>query len=227
MYIFLFNFFKWLSENKYFLYLLQYCITQNIITIAILPIYSSWGIPFSPLSILGNFIFSPFLFLYIVLSCIIFVGFFFQHAFTWVINILQKITKIWIYLMENLSSLFDVGFIGFIDIPELSYLFCWGSIVILLYYRKIFFNKITFFLVSSTVLLLLIGIMSSFKKTKNKFFIQEGQNTYLVHYNSENSVIIILMDRKRKTINKNHLKYLLLPEIIKNFKIINPKIMLY
>ncbi|MBU1008017.1 hypothetical protein KKA53_02990 [Candidatus Dependentiae bacterium] len=54
------------------LYLINFVKVQTIVTIASLPILITWGIPISLMSFVGNFIFTPFLAIFLILSSIVF-----------------------------------------------------------------------------------------------------------------------------------------------------------
>lgn len=227
MYIFLVHFYQRLIANKYIVWFLYYCITQNIISIAILPVYATWGIPFSPLSIVGNFIFAPFLSMYIFLSLLIFIGFVFQHAFVWLIILLKKITSFWIGLMYFLETICQVSPIAFIDIAGYWYFLCWGSIVLFFYFNVFEKNVLFSFFMSALLLIVIILIMINVRSSVKNFIIQDWQKTYSVRYINDTTVAVFLLERTRKNLNENELKYTVKPEIIKKFGMINPKILLY
>jgi len=82
----------------------QFMIVQLFLTLISLPIIIAWGLPISLLSPIGNFIFSPFLTAFLLLSSIIF--------FTQMISIpnypliwlLEKLMAIWHYILSFSSS---------------------------------------------------------------------------------------------------------------------------
>ncbi len=83
-----------LQKTTYFLQL------QFYLTLFIWPILICWGIPLSILSPLGNFIFTPFLFIFLLLSSIIF---FFEIIYIpnqWLIYVLDYLCIIWIKLIN-------------------------------------------------------------------------------------------------------------------------------
>lgn len=83
---------------------MQFMIVQLFLTLVSLPIIIAWGLPISLLSPVGNFIFSPFLTLFLLLSSIIF--------FTQMIGIpnqiaiwlLEKVMSVWNYALTFSSS---------------------------------------------------------------------------------------------------------------------------
>src|SRR5579872_4558069 len=82
----------------------QFMIVQLFLTLISLPIIIAWGLPISLLSPIGNFIFSPFLTAFLLLSSIIF--------FTQIISIpnyplillLENLMPLWHYILSFSSS---------------------------------------------------------------------------------------------------------------------------
>jgi hypothetical protein len=211
------NFINQLFKNKYILLFLNYCIIQNIISIAIFPLYSSWGIPFSTLSLLGNLLFSPFLLIYLLFSFIIFISFFLQKWSAMIIACQKYILTLWIYLMSTLSNLIPFKMIVFIDMPELSYILCWGAACILLYIKSNMNNTALMTLYSFIGFFLVLSILVMIPKKHNITIIQDNNLFYAVCYKNEREVYLHAIDKKRKYISEKKMEYTFVPQIRKIF----------
>lgn len=85
-------------------FLLSYIYVQLFITLWSLPILLAWGIPFCPLSFIGNLIFSPLLIGFLVLSSLIF---FTQLCYIpngALIGCLEYLCSGWRYLLHSVSA---------------------------------------------------------------------------------------------------------------------------
>ena len=58
--------------NRFYNHIIQFLQVQLFLSLASLPILVAWGIPFSLATVAGNFLFSPFLTLFLLLSSLIF-----------------------------------------------------------------------------------------------------------------------------------------------------------
>lgn len=225
MYYSFLNFFIQLFLSKKFIYILKYCILQNIITIALLPLYSSWGISFSSLSLIGNFIFAPLLIIYLILSIIILVGFCFQKWFLFIITIQKTLIDIWIYLLYKMSFFIPYGIFTFINNPIISYPLCWTLAGILIFNQAIKKN-IYYYCLYSFISLISVLIILNIIEIKNKICIINDFNIiYIIRYIDENTVYLSVANIKKNFISKKKIEYVLLPEIKKNFGINRPTIL--
>ncbi|MGE0009296.1 MAG: hypothetical protein AB7F19_02035 [Candidatus Babeliales bacterium] len=94
----------------FYLKLLSFIHIQLFVSIVSLPILISWGLPVSTLAPLGNFIFGPFLTLFLGISCIIFfteLCYIPNGIFIWC---LEQITQLWLYLLSHASSTWLLSF---------------------------------------------------------------------------------------------------------------------
>lgn len=126
-----------LRYSLFFNKIISYIIIQNMITIAVIPLYASWGLSFSLLSFVGNFIFLPFLTCYIFLSIIILFLFFFDHVLFFLLYAQKYLLTAWMRSMTLISSVCPIHSFCFINCPSVSYLLCIGSIILLLFLKKI------------------------------------------------------------------------------------------
>lgn len=207
------------------LFFSYYFITQNLITIAILPIYSSWGIPFHPLSLIGNFIFLPFLSLYLILSFFIFVGFCFQSCSYTLIFLLKTLTEFWLTTMYFFGSLFpDFSFV-FINNPTMNYSICWGLLIIFFIFFELK-NQIKKALIASTICLSFALFVLTTNTAKSKHtFINEQNRKFLLRAQDDKKVFLVPLSEKKQILKKEFIEYTVMPEIIKTFGISHPIIL--
>lgn len=219
------NFFKRFFLHKYVLYFLQYCIVQNIITIALLPIYSSWGISFSTLSLIGNFIFSPILIIYLFFSIIILIGFCFQKWFLFIINMQKWLIDIWTFLLCKLTLYIPFGVFTFINNPLISYPLCWGLVIIFIFNENIKKNIYYFFIYTLFSFIFVLIILNNISIKSNFLIIEDFNRLYLIKMVSEDTFYIHDLSMKKSFISEKKIEYLLVPEIKKKFGITNPSIL--
>jgi hypothetical protein len=202
--------------NTFLNYLAYYLITQNIITIAMLPLYSSWGLPFSILSIFGNLIFAPFLSIFIFISTILFIGFIFQVPFFSIIFLLKKVVKIWFFLMTFFAT--DNLSIFFVNNESISYPLCWIITFLLIFSKKIRSSTFLWFILSLLGVFISIFILSKIESKKNIILIEDKENTLIV-YKIKNNIFIFKrpFSRRKSTIKESFISYHLMPDIAKQF----------
>lgn len=201
-YQFFLNFCIQLFFNKYFIYFLNYCILQNIITIALLPLYITWGISFSTLSVLGNFIFTPFLILYLAFSIILLIGFCFQKWFLSIVYLQKKLIDVWIYLLINLTNFIPYLILTFVDLPLLSYSICWLLVLLLIVNIKNNTNIYYSFLYSTLSLIFVLIILSSVKAKNNFFIVKDFNKVYIIKLVKNNTIYLHDLDIKKKLYQK-------------------------
>lgn len=78
---------------------LRYLAMHLFITIASLPILVAWGIPLSRLSLLGNFFFSPVIFLFLLLSSTLFFSEILHIPHGFIDWLLEKVTAAWQWIL--------------------------------------------------------------------------------------------------------------------------------
>jgi hypothetical protein len=212
--------------KKVLLFFSYYFITQNIITIAILPIYASWGIPFHLLSIIGNGLFLPFLSLYLILSLLIFIGFCFQTCSLTLIFFLKTVTLWWLKAMYVSSSMLpDISF-AFIDQGSTQYLICWGALIIFFIFFDIKEKKIQSLLASFIFLSITILILKTPYQEKLIHLIDHKDKKFLLKKEDNDRISIIPLTEKKQYPKKDFLEYVVYSEIAKIWGITHPKIIL-
>jgi hypothetical protein len=211
--------------KKVFLFFSYYFITQNLITIAILPIYSSWGIKFHCLSLIGNFIFLPFLTAYLILSFFIFIGFCFQSCSFSLVYLLKKLTEYWLSLMYWLSSTSpDISF-AFLDNPGINYSLCWGMLVLFFTFLDIKTETIKKTLFASFLCLFFaLFILKTQKTSITHKLIDQRNKKFLIRHAGKNNIFLFSLSEKKVIPKKDFLDYVIIPEIIKTFGITDPEI---
>ena len=87
---------------------IRFVILQLFLTLVSLPIIIAWGLPISALSPLGNFIFSPVLTLFLLVSSLLFFCELLHIPNTWLALLLEYITTLWHMLLgwANNTGLF-------------------------------------------------------------------------------------------------------------------------
>lgn len=83
---------------------------QLLISIVVLPILITWGLPISMMTIIGNLIFAQFLTAFIFVSSVLFVFDLLGIPNYWVMQALELITNIWHYFLSFGSSYWLIGF---------------------------------------------------------------------------------------------------------------------
>lgn len=213
--------------KKVFLFFSYYFITQNLITIAILPIYSSWGIEFHFLSLIGNFIFLPFLIAYLMLSFLLFIAFCFQSCSFSLVYLLKKLTEWWLSLMHFFSSICpDISF-AFLDQPLMNYSLCWGILLVFFIFLDIKTETIKKSLFYSFISLFFALFFLSIQKTNiTHKFINQRNKKFIIRHQGNNKVFLIPLSEKKLFPREDFIDYVIIPEITKTFGIPNPKIIL-
>lgn len=90
--------------------LLRFVQLQLFLSLATLPILVSWGLPLSAMSPVGNFVFSPFLSIFLLCASLIFFAELLYIPNNWLIFCLEKITNWWIYCLSFGSKSWLIGF---------------------------------------------------------------------------------------------------------------------
>jgi len=200
---------KHLKKDKllsFLKFIVSYITTQNIINIAIIPIYTSWGLSFSLLSFFGNILFVPFITIYIFISIIILIGLIFEITFYPLIYFLKIITNIWIFLMQKLSSKYFC--IYFIDDALFTYTLCWSFFLIIIK-SKFICSKINRKFIFSSILFILTIFILKLKKPFKNICISEKNNKKCISYYINNKLYLFdyLNRTKGGKFNKNDFLY--------------------
>lgn len=85
-------------------YLIYFIFVQLFLFCISLPILTNWGLSFSMLNILGNLLFTPLLTIQLCLSFFIFFTEILNLPNFFLINLLEYITKFWLFIMEKADS---------------------------------------------------------------------------------------------------------------------------
>lgn len=99
---------RWCSKSasKLFFFIQM----QLFMMLVSLPILVAWGLPLSIMSIVGNLIFSPFLIIFLLISCLIF---FFELCClpnSFLIMCLEQVTQLWSWCVSHGASSWLIGF---------------------------------------------------------------------------------------------------------------------
>ena len=99
------NFFaSWSASISRFLYV------QLFLTLISLPILMYWGIPISLLTFIGNFIFSPLLTVFLLLSSLVFFCALLSIPHRWIAWALELVTSTWLWCLKSVSGSWFIGF---------------------------------------------------------------------------------------------------------------------
>lgn len=86
--------------HKIYHFCCNFLVVQLFINLIAWPLFLGWGIPITPLSILGNIIFSPFLTAFLILSSLITIcNLCFLPDF-FILYLLELLTQFWLYLAQ-------------------------------------------------------------------------------------------------------------------------------
>lgn len=195
--------------------------TQIILTIAMIPLYSKFGIPLTFLSFFGNILFSPFLALFIFFSTLIFIFFLIEINPYPAIFFLKKIINFWRFFMEK----FNENQTLYLIFPEnnFKYFFlCWPIFFILIFIKKRYkISNLKFFFISLLAFFLIIFI-NYFDKNKIKSILINdyfSKSSVIIH---ETKSGIHIFDYSTKSKNfkkfKNLLLYKIMGNLCKNYK---------
>lgn len=200
----------------FYKYIAYYLITQNIISIATIPIYSFWGLSFSLLSFIGNIIFMPFLIIFIFLSIILFFGFIFKITLTPLVFLLKKLTSLWFFLLINLGK--RSLCIYFVH-TNYCYLFCWTISFILITFYKLKVTLERWLLISTLSFILCVFTFKQIPPLKNIICLKKN-NKLVIIQNTKKGVYIIDYANKIKNFNPNDNKwglFNLIPSIAREY----------
>jgi len=89
--------------------LLTFLQVQCFLSLVSLPVIVAWGLPFSLMTAVGNFIFSPFITIFLLCSSLIFFTELLSIPNQYLIIILEWITKIWLICLSYGSKSWLVG----------------------------------------------------------------------------------------------------------------------
>src|SRR6185436_7137348 len=79
---------------------LRFLEIQLFITLCSLPILLAWGLPISLASLLGNFVFAPFLTIFLLLSSLLFFGQLCNIPCSFVAQALELVTDFWFWCLQ-------------------------------------------------------------------------------------------------------------------------------
>lgn len=211
--------------SRYFIFFLNYIIIQNIITIGLLPVYSSWGISFSTLLWFGNLLFLPFLSLYL-LVCLAIIFLFFFESFSWIlVSFHNAIIDWWVWCLESLSCCIPYWKLCGVDYAPYSYFFYWGLVFFLFSFTReqysVFFRAGLTSIMCAFSLIIFVSLPPLEKKIVDASGVIP--EIYLL---TKDSSVFILGKQKIKSI-ENKIEYNHVRNIRKYFGIVNPKIFFY
>ena len=217
------------KSKRILAYVLHFLITQFILTISLIPIYSFYGIVVSVLSFVGNIIFMPFLFVFVFLSLIFFIFSLANIIVNPIIFLLNKLVAFWLYIMA-------FGFYKssmFISFPYHSwfyYVSCW-PLAFFLIVNRLVKKSAVIYLACCVFSFCLIIVASRFIYTPDYAVIFDKfspSHIAVVHRHKEGLCVFDYGNRKlTREKSENWLSYNLLPELNKIFGSQNVKYYFY
>lgn len=93
--------------RKWFIPFIQ---VQFFLSLVSLPIIIAWGLPFSLMTMVGNFIFAPFLTIFLLCSSLVFFTEILHIPNAWCIWLLEKVTTFWLWCLQWGSKYWLIGF---------------------------------------------------------------------------------------------------------------------
>lgn len=184
---------------------------QLFLTTVSLPILISWGLPLSAMTAVGNFIFNPFLALFLGIASFIFFTELLGINNSWLIIALSKLTDFWCYCLSFGSKSWLVGFCS---ISPLFLILIAVSAFLIMHHKvwgQLYHSIIALFL----LLFISFTVLYLHKKPYQLFSLNCGRNSITVRVKD---TIVSLQDNgafAKKLSPDNWIQYTLLPELYK------------
>jgi len=192
---------------------LRFLQLQLVISLTLLLILPSWGLPMSILSPIGNMLYMPIFTVFLLLSSTIFFLEVLCVPNEFLIYILEKLTSVWIWLIPDFNNVFLIGFTK----PPLLFLIILPIAIIIILTNK----RIKTIQRSIVALFLLFILASTYLKIINKpcSFVKDipcnnGCVTFI--YNKGNVALIDPGYIGSRVSAISWISYTLAPEIIKS-----------
>ena len=198
------------QKNK----ILNFIQLQLFITLISLPILVAWGLPLSLLTVVGNFVFSPFLTIFLLVSSIIFFCQLLYIPNVLFIYLLQIITRAWLFCMKTVPNYCLVSFA--LPSPLLLALIPTAALAVL-HHKKI--NTSTKGILAYSILLIsAYSLLSLYAKTKDHVRDLECNNKKITTINYNNYTIVVDPGVIGRRISApNWCQYTLIPHLAKSY----------
>lgn len=198
--------------QKIYLFFCNFLIVQLFINLIAWPLFLGWGIPVTPLSIIGNLIFTPFLTGFLILSSLITLCNLFYLPDIFLIYPLEWLTKSWLMLTNYPVPNCMITFVE----PPLLLALCApvGATLIILHH---------FFATNERKLLALVGLYSllmiafSLHPRPDHITIPYGSHIITVNYKDKKLTMIDPGFTRRKSAINQWINYTLLPQLGNKF----------
>jgi hypothetical protein len=193
--------------------LLRFIQLQLFLTIFSFPLLVAWGLPISIMSCVGNLVFSPFLALFLLISCFIFFLELCCLPNAWFIMLLELLTKSWSWLIAHGSSLWLIGF----KKPTLAVLFCVPLAGFLIIHHKKILHPVQR-IVCFLALLLSVIVFLKYYPTDTVIIKKiPCNNGFVTVIYAHNTLTVIDPGVIGQRISSSWIEYTLLKELIQNF----------
>jgi hypothetical protein len=182
-------------------FLMKYIYLQNCISLFCLPLYITYGISFSALSILGNFLFPSFLLAYLFSSILIMALSWNQIVSQTIIIFQEYILNIWLYIMEQTAMIIPHQALQFIEYYYFHYIFSWLCLILLLFLKKNITQDPKTMMLTSCIFLGTTIVLLIYSPEEKKITVIEDKNSYyIIRKTRKNTFAIIsIKDNKLNT----------------------------
>lgn len=194
--------------------LIKFLELQLFLNLVSWPILLNWGLPVSLLSVVGNFVFTPVLSIFILFSCLIFFTEILYIPNYYLIFVLDKLTNLWAYSLSFGSEKVLLPVIKPPIIFSVTIIFLAFYILTNKTYFKSSKNKILGFLL---VFIMGFIFLNYFYKSKKiiKLIPIGSKTAKILHENNKTTLIFDSVIKSRGSY-KSWVNYKLVPELVKS-----------
>lgn len=191
----------------------SFLLTQLFLLLTMWPIFLWSGIALSPLSMIGNLLFGPFLSIFLLLCTFIFFSELLHIPNNWIIYCLEHFCSFWFQILDCTQYNYPIVY----SKPPLLLMLCIPiCALIILHYRQLYkpYQKILFFSITYSI----FALIFSFLPQPTMSFLDFGSHTITLTQNKNQQ--ITLHDtgfNKRKSSIDQWINYTLLPHLAQKF----------
>lgn len=198
-------------------FLLNVLYLQGIITLFTLPILVHEGLPITPLSIIGNILFSPVLLFFLCIALLLFCGLIFGIYIYPLGFLLEKLSFYWIKILTY-TSLTSYTKVCIQHHPWIVITFSWGVLFIFLHLQ--FIKNLSKSKKNILLYVTIATLILSFKifiSPKKDLSLKTKSYSLYITYDSKKIYIKHIQTPHGKFITESYIFYTLYSELCKNF----------
>lgn len=160
-------------------YLASYLELQLFLMALSLPVLVGWGIPVTPLGLIGNIVFTPFLLAFLTLSCLIFITEICAFPNFYLIRLLEALDEFWHYCMSWAPQqlVIPVANPGWVILALVTV-----SILVLAHQLRRWRRIMRIGLLTGLIALMIISLKISSSCSSPRFITVDRQRWHLAHY---------------------------------------------